>query len=168
MGKRTRVILGSVVGLAVIAAGAMAVVLLVTRSGRTADRLVGSWEGQGDERTKLEGVIGKENVNLPLSLRTAAKAAFHKDGTLDWSFRAEAEGFQFSFEVPDPKKPGEVGRWQIVRSEWDSLVVRLTFFPPAGHEYRVTFRNPDEFAMTPIDPATGTGTIVFRRVVPGK
>lgn len=168
MRKRTRVILWSVGGLGVIAAVATAVILLASRPGRAADRLVGSWEGQGDERTRMEGVVGKEKFDLPLALRTAAKATFHKDGALDFSFRAEAEGFHFSFEVPDPKKPGEVGRWEVIRSDPGDLVVRLTFFPPTGHEYRVSFRNPDEFAMTPVDPATGTGTIVFRRVGPGK
>ncbi len=60
MRKRTRIILWSVGALAAIAAGATVVILLVSRPGRAADRLVGSWEGQGDERTRFEGTIGKE------------------------------------------------------------------------------------------------------------
>jgi hypothetical protein len=166
MRKRTRVILWSVATLGVIAAGAAAVIPIVSRPVRAADRLVGSWEGQGDERTRIQGMIGEGNVDLPLSLRTTAKATFHKDGTLDWSFRAGAKGFQLSFTIPDPAKPGDVGRWEIIRSQRDSLVVRLA--GPDGPEYTVSFRGDDEFAMTPVDPAKGTGTIVFQRVNPGK
>jgi hypothetical protein len=165
MRKRTRAILWSAGALAVIAAGAAAVIFVVTRSGGGADRLVGSWEGQGDERTRIQGMIGEGKVDFPLSLRTTSSATFHKDGTLDWSLRAEAEGFQFSFTVPDPNKPGDVARWEVVRSGRDGLVVRLV--GPDGPEYAVSFRGDDEFAMTPVDPAKGTGTIVFRRVKPG-
>lgn len=99
-------------------------------------------------------------------MRTTAKATFHQDGTLEFSLRAEAEGFKFSFAVPDPNKPGDVARWEVIRSERDSLVVRL--FGPDGPEYAVSWRGDDEFAMTPVDPAKGMGTIVFRRVSPTK
>ncbi len=161
MRKPKRAIVWSVGALAVLAAGV--VTFLVVRPGRTGDQLVGTWEGEGEERTRLTGAVGGDKVDLPLATRLAAKATFHKDGRLDYSLRSEAEGFGFSMGTPD----GEGGRWEVVRPDRDGLVVRLTIAPEITSEYRVSFRNRDEFAMTPADPAKGTGTIVFRRVGPG-
>jgi hypothetical protein len=162
MSKRMRVIL--VLSLVILASAGTAAAIVVYRNGVSADRLVGTWEGQGQEQTRMQGTIGEGDINVPLSLRTWAKATFRKDGTLDWSFRAENEGFNFSFQVPDPLKPGDVARWEVMRSDWAGMVVRL--FGPDGPEYVLTFRGADEFSMTPTDPTKGTGTIVFRRVLP--
>ena len=67
MRKRTWVILWFIGVTVVIAVAATAVALWVNRSGRGADRLVGSWEGQGDARTGIEGKIGEEEVNISLA-----------------------------------------------------------------------------------------------------
>jgi hypothetical protein len=166
MRRQTSIFLWSVGAAAVIAAGGAAVIFLIPRPGRGAERLVGSWEGTGEERSQIQGKIGAEKVDLPVFLRTAAKATFHKDGTLDWHFSADADGFHFSYTVPDPNKPGDVGHWEVIRSEGDGLVLRL--IGPEGPEYTVSFHGADEFAMTPVDPAKGTGTIIFRRVGDGK
>jgi hypothetical protein len=146
MRKRKRLVLCSAGLLAVVAA-----IFLATQSGRTADRLVGSWEG--------EGTIGL--------VRTSAKATFNRDGTLTLFMRTEGgDMIPYSDEVPDPQKPGNVGRWRVGRTEGDVAVLRI-IDPDQPHfpDLRITFRGDDEFAMTPMDSSPpDLEWVVFRRL----
>jgi hypothetical protein len=162
MTKRPLIILGLILLLVFLAGAGTVAVFLVYRNRASADRLVGTWEGQGQERTRMQGTIAEGKIDAPLNLQISAKATFHKDGTLDWSFRAAEPGFKFSYQFPDPSKPGDVARWEVIRSDWNGMVVRL--MGPDGPEYNMSFRGAADFSMTPTDPTKGTGTIIFRRV----
>ena len=170
MRRRTRLIVCSA-GLLVLAAAATAAIVLVTRSGRPADRLVGSWEGEGTGQANLDMNFGENPGPEPsgkfgaaATLRTSIKATFNRDGTMTMSWRSEGDGIRFSFEVPDPKKPGDVGRWAVVRTDGNAVVVRMIRPEhPDAPEWRVVFRGGDEFTATPADPSKGTDPIRFRR-----
>lgn len=166
MRKRERVILG----VAVLLTVAVVVVFLVARSGRAGDRLVGSWEGEGTGRANLSvnlsGTPGSGGAfDGAVKLRTSIKATFHRDGTMTMSWQSEGEGIRFNFQVPDPQKPDNVGRWVVLRTDGDAVVVRM-IDPgrPDAPEWRVVFRGGDEFTATPADPSQGTDSIRFRRV----
>lgn len=165
MRKRTRIVLWSFAVLAGLASlAATAFFLARTTIPTPAERMVGSWTGEGAEKTRLDVGIAGGEAGLPLSLRISIKATFRRDGTLEWSQLAEGNGFRLTIEVPDPKKPGDIGRWEVLRAEGETWVVRI--IGPGGPEYTVSFRGPDEFTMTPVDPAAGTATVLFRRVTP--
>jgi len=161
MRTRSRLLVRVVGVLAVVAVGVIGVVLYANLRNRASDWLVGSWEGQGLERSNMEVAVGEKKASIALSTRISATTTFHADGTLNHSFKAEAEGFRFAYTLPDPAKPGEVAKWAIIRSDRNGLVVRLG--DPDGPEYLAAFRDRDTFAMTPLDPAKGMGTILFRR-----
>ncbi len=170
MRQRTRLIVCSA-GLLVLAAAAATAIFLVTRSGRPADRLVGSWEGEGTGQANLNMNFGEGpgpgpsgKFDAAATLRTSIKATFSRDGTMTMSWRSEGDGIRFSFDVPDPKKRGDVGRWTVVRTDGDAVVVRLINPEhPDAPEWRVVFRGGDEFTATPVDPSKGTDPIRFRR-----
>lgn len=171
MRKRTRAVLWSVGFLAVAAVAAVAVVLVV-RPGRAADRLVGSWQGEGAGRTNMSMNFGENpgpgprgNFEAPVTLRTSIRATFNRDRTMAMSWRSEGDGIKFSFEAPDPEKPGVVARWAVARTDGDAVVVRLVDPEDAeAIEWRIVFHGADEFSATPTDPSKGTDAIVFHRV----
>jgi hypothetical protein len=165
MRKRGRLILCA----AGLTAVAVVAVFLVVRPGRADNRFVGSWEGEGTVRANLSLNLGENAgpggaLGGAAALRTSVKATFHRDGTMTMSWRSEGDGIRFNFEVPDPQKPGDVGRWAVVRTDGDAIVVRI-IDPgrPDAPEWRVVFRGADEFTATPTDPSKGTDPIVFRR-----
>jgi hypothetical protein len=145
MRKRKRLVLCSAGLLAVVAA-----VFLATQSGRTADRLVGSWEG--------EGTMGL--------LRTSGKATFNRDGTLTLFMRTEGgDMIPFSTEVPHPQNPGNVARWRVGRTEGDVAVLRIFDPDQLVSDLRIAFRGDDEFAMTTMGSSPpDLEWIVFRRL----
>jgi hypothetical protein len=171
MRRQTRVVL-CLAGLLGVAAAATAAYFLMIGSAQAADRLVGSWEGEGTGRSNMSmnfaenrgtGSLGK--FDAMVTLRTSIRATFNRDGTMTMSWRSEGDGIRFSFEVPDPKKPGDVGRWTAVRTDGDAVVVRMINpDQPEAPEWRVVFNGGDEFTATPVDPSKGTDPIVFRRV----
>jgi hypothetical protein len=81
---------------------------------------------------------------------------------MTWSQHDSGNGFQFSFTIPDPKQHEQECRWEVVGTEGRALAVRL----PLG-EFRLEFRNANEFTLTYPDELPVKGTLVFHRVSRG-
>ena len=81
------------------------------------------------------------------------------------AWRSEGGGWNFFFDVPDPKKPDDVARWTLVRANDDAVILRVIDPEyPAAPAWRIRFRGSDEFTAIPADPSKGTDPIVFRRL----
>jgi hypothetical protein len=171
MRHRTRLFVISTIVLALVASIITACVLML-RSAQPVDRLVGSWKGEGTGPAKMNmnfgentGVGNSGKFDATLTVRTSVQATFNRDGTMTMSWRSEGDGLRLSFDVPDPKKPGDIGRWAVVRTDGDAVVIRMGDPEhPDSPEWKVVFRGRDEFVATPVDTSNGTDPLQFRRV----
>ncbi len=167
MKSRVRIVLALAGLLVLVAACAITIFVWKDHYGDARDRFVGAWQGEGSARPTMSVNLKQPspaNFNAPIALRTSIQATFERDGTMRMSWSSRAEGFHFSFDVPDPKKPGDVSRWRATRAADGSILLRLMEPDnPAAPEWRVTFNGKDEFTAVPSDPAKGTDAIVFRR-----
>lgn len=113
--------------------------------------LLGRWAAEGEE-TWNDGPV--QHVR--------AQAEFRPDGTFNWAHHTWGEGWSASSEIPDPTKPDDEARWEVIRQhDRHTLVVRFQLL-----EASLRFRDADEFtaSYSESSPQRGHGTLTFRRV----
>ncbi len=156
----------------VMATGILTIALsYLFRNSGSEKQLIGSWVGEGSSRSSLAMRFDQKSQSTSPStldasplLQTSIQATFRGDHTMTMSWSSDGDGIHFSFEIPDPKQPGDVGRWKVVRNDGDAIVLRI-IHPEhsAAPEWKVEFRGTDEFLATPTDPSQEANPLRFRR-----